>query len=176
MRRLIAVFLMILTLISLPACAAQKRDTGIKEVIAEPSMELTQIESTSSAEKRNNEKSAENTLMLSVDGKTVQVIWEDNEAVQELKNLAQEVPILVTATRYGGFEQVGSLPQNFTRNDVQITTEPGDIVLYSGNQLVVFFGSNSWSFTKLGHLNGLSEEELEELLNQDSVEITIQYE
>ena len=70
-------------------------------------------------------------------------------------------------------EQVGSLPQNFSRNDVQITTEPGDIVLYSGNQLVIFFGSNSWSYTKLGHIEGLSEQELSELLDTDSAVIEI---
>lgn len=65
------------------------------------------------------------------------------------------------------------LPQNFSRSDVQITTEPGDIVLYSGNQLVVFFGSNSWSYTKLGHIEGLSEQELLELLDADSSVIEI---
>ena len=65
---------------------------------------------------------------------------------------AQNGAIEVFASRYGGFEQVGSLPQSFSRSDAQMTTQPGDIVLYSGNQLVIFFGSNSWSYTRLGHI------------------------
>ena len=82
---------------------------------------------------------------------------------------AQNGVIEVSASRYGGFEQVGSLPQSFSRNDVQTTTQPGDIVLYSGNQLVIFFGSNSWSYTRLGHIDGLSTDELTALLDQDTV-------
>ena len=78
--------------------------------------------------------------------------------ITELYALAQNA-ITVNTSAYGGFEQVGSLPQRFSRNDVQMTTQPGDIVLYSGNQLVIFFGSNSWSYTRLGHIEGLSTDE-----------------
>ena len=86
---------------------------------------------------------------------------------------AQNGAIEVSASRYGSFEQVGSLPQNFSRNDVQTTTQPGDIVLYSGNQLVIFFGSNSWSYTRLGHIEGLSTDELTALLDKDVAVIEI---
>ncbi len=113
------------------------------------------------------------TLMLSIDGTPVTVQWEDNETVSELLTAAQNGAIEVSASRYGGFEQVGSLPQSFSRNDVQTTTQPGDIVLYSGNQLVIFFGSNSWSYTRLGHVNGMSSEELSDLLNKDVVIIEL---
>jgi len=113
------------------------------------------------------------TLMLSIDGTPVTVLWEDNETVSELLTAVQNGTIVVSALRYGGFEQVGSLPQDFSRNDVQTTTQPGDIVLYSGNQLVIFFGSNSWSYTRLGHVNGMSSEELSDLLNKDVVMIEL---
>ena len=86
---------------------------------------------------------------------------------------AQNGAIEVSASRYGGFEQVGSLPQSFSRSDAQMTTQPGDIVLYSGNQLVIFFGSNSWSYTRLGHIEGLSTDELTTLLDKDIVFIEI---
>ena len=86
---------------------------------------------------------------------------------------AQNGAIEVFASRYGGFEQVGSLSQSFSRNDVQTTTQPGDIVLYSGNQLVIFFGSNSWSYTRLGHIEGLSTDELTALLDKDIAVIEI---
>ena len=65
------------------------------------------------------------------------------------------------------------MPQSFSRSDVQMTTQPGDIVLYSGNQLVIFFGSNSWSYTRLGHIEGLSTNELTTLLDKDIAVIEI---
>ena len=86
---------------------------------------------------------------------------------------ARNGAIEVFASRYGGFERVGSLSQSFSRNDVQTTTQPGDIVLYSGNQLVIFFGSNSWSYTRLSHIEGLSTDELTSLLDKDVAVIEI---
>ncbi len=109
----------------------------------------------------------ESELQLTVNGVSCEVIWENNETVAEIFSYAQGNLITVNTTAYGGFEQVGSLPQSFSRNDTQMTTQPGDIVLYSGNQLVVFFGSNSWSYTKLGHIN-LSADKLNELLSADT--------
>lgn len=108
------------------------------------------------------------TLVLSINGTVLDVQWEENETVAELLTYVQNENITVNTTIYGGFEQVGSLPRRFSRNDAQMTTGPGDIVLYSGNQLVLFFGSNSWSYTKLGHINGMSAEKLSELLGADS--------
>ena len=120
-----------------------------------------------------DQQEQEGEMVLSINGIPLDVQWEDHETVAELLAYVQNEAITVHTTVYGGFEQVGNLPQNFSRNDVQITTEPGDIVLYSGNQLVVFFGSNSWSYTKLGHIEGLSEQELSELLDTDSAAIEI---
>ena len=113
------------------------------------------------------------TLMLSIDDTPVTVLWEDNETVSELLTAAQNSAIKVSTSCYGGYEQVGSLPQSFSRSDAQMTTQPGDIVLYSGNQLVIFFGSNSWSYTRLGHIEGLSTDELVALLDKDTSVIEI---
>ena len=74
---------------------------------------------------------------------------------------------------YGGFEQVGSLGTSLPRNDVQTTTQAGDLVLYSGNQIVVFYGSNSWAYTRLGRIEGLSSSEIAELLGNGAVELTL---
>ena len=74
---------------------------------------------------------------------------------------------------YGGFEQVGPIGQSLPRNDVQTVTNSGDIVLYSGNQIVVFYGSNSWAYTRLGHISGKSAQEMAELLGREDVTITI---
>ena len=113
-------------------------------------------------------------MIMTIGDTKVDVSWEDNDSVRELKELAEE-NLLIQMSMYGGFEQVGSIGQSVTRNDKQTTTEPGDIVLYSGNQLVVFYGSNSWSYTRLGKIN-LSDEELENLLGNGDVTITLSME
>ena len=110
--------------------------------------------------------------VMTVNGIPLEVVWEENETVAELLACAENRPVTVNTTIYGGFEQVGALPQSFSRNDAQMTTEPGDIVLYSGNQLVLFFGSNSWSYTKLGQIH-LTADELTELLSGDTSVIEI---
>lgn len=112
-------------------------------------------------------------LRLTVNGKVLDVEWENNETVAQILAYTEQGEIRVDATRYGGFEQVGSLPQSFVRNDVLTTTQPGDIMLYSGNQIVLFYESNTFRYTKLGHINGLSDEELTDLLQQDSVQIIL---
>ncbi|SFC02811.1 cyclophilin-like fold protein [Butyrivibrio sp. YAB3001] len=73
-------------------------------------------------------------LTLSIDGKEMPVTWEDNASVNELKEI---LPLKVNMSMYGGFEQVGSIGQSISRDDKQITTEFGDIVLYSGNQIEI---------------------------------------
>ena len=117
---------------------------------------------------------ASNNMVMDIGDERVSVSWEDNESVKELKELASS-GLSVSMSMYGGFEQVGSLGQSITRNDKQITTEAGDIVLYSGNQLVVFYGSNSWSYTRLGKIN-LSQDELKDLLSNGDVRITLSLE
>ena len=109
------------------------------------------------------------TVMRMLIGETeVPVTWEDNASVEELKGM---LPVTVQMSMYGGFEQVGPLGKSIARNDVQTTTEAGDIVLYSGNQIVVFYGSNSWAYTRLGHVD-LSRQEMTDLLGYGDVTIT----
>ncbi|MCR5322294.1 MAG: Ig-like domain-containing protein [Lachnospiraceae bacterium] len=111
-----------------------------------------------------------NMVMMIGDTK-VDVTWENNASVDELKKLASE-GLTIPMSMYGGFEQVGSIGKSITRNDKQTTTSAGDIVLYSGNQLVVFYGSNSWSYTRLGKID-LSVEELTKLLSNGDVTVTL---
>ena len=109
-------------------------------------------------------------MKMTINGTEVSVAWEDNDSVKEIMGAA---PLTIEMSMYGGWEQVGSLGRSFTRNDVQQTAESGDIMLYSGNQLVVFYGSNSWAYTKLGKIQGLSEDEITDLLSNGDVTITI---
>lgn len=115
---------------------------------------------------------AEEMMRLYVNDEELSVVWKDNESVDALKELVSEEPLTIEMSMYGGFEQVGSIGHELPRNDIQTTTSAGDIVLYSGDQIVVFYGSNSWSYTRLGHVEDKTEEELARMLGQDHVSLT----
>ena len=117
---------------------------------------------------------AEAVMQMTIGKTPVEVKWEDNESVDALKQLCLGGPLTIQMSMYGGFEQVGSIGQSLPRNDSQTTTQAGDIVLYSGDQIVVFYGSNSWAYTRLGHITDKTDEELEELLGNGDVTITIE--
>ena len=121
-----------------------------------------------------NTMNAKKTLKLFVAGNETPVTWQDNASVDALKELAAS-GLTVQMSMYGGFEQVGSLGANLPRDDKQTTTDYGDVVLYAGNQIVIFYGSNSWSYTRLGHID-LSKEEMTDLLSKANVTVNLKYE
>jgi rhodanese-related sulfurtransferase len=117
---------------------------------------------------------AESSPLLYIDGTEVPVIWEDNASVEALRELIDMNggSLVIQMRMYGGFEQVGPLGKSIESSDVQTTTYPGDIVLYSGDQIVVFYGSNSWAYTMLGRID-LPEDEIVSLLGSESAEIIL---
>ena len=82
---------------------------------------------------------------------------ENNAAVEELLNMMKEGPVTVQMDDYSGFEKVGPLGKSLTASNSQTTTAAGDIVLYNGNNIVMFYGSNSWSYTRIGKIEDLSD-------------------
>ena len=114
-------------------------------------------------------------MRMKINGTPVTVAWEDNESAAALKELAAG-GLEIRMSMYGGFEQVGSIGQRLPANDVQTTTSSGDIVLYSGSQLVVFYGSNSWAYTRLGHITDRTPEEMRALLGSGDVTVTLSVE
>ena len=105
-------------------------------------------------------------MKLYIDNQNLEVIWEDNDSIKELKKL---LPLTINMHEYGDFEQTGNIGSNITRNDKQMDVIPGDIVLYNGNAISVFYAPSSWSYTKLGHIQNKTNEELNTLLNKDNV-------
>ena len=112
-------------------------------------------------------------MKLKIGDVEVPVTWEENESVDALAALAAEGPLTIQLSMYGGFEQVGPIGQSIISDDQQTTTQAGDVVLYSGDQIVVFYGSNSWAYTRLGHVD-LSQNEMEDLLGNGDVMLTLQ--
>ncbi len=117
----------------------------------------------------------EKTLHFLIDDTEVSVEWEDNQSVNALIDLAKTEPLKIKMSMYGDFEQVGPLGTSLPRSDRQTTTVAGDIVLYSGNQIVVFYGSNSWAYTRLGRITDKTAAQMADLLGKGSVTITISY-
>ena len=114
-------------------------------------------------------------LQMLIDGTAVAVAWEDNAAVDTLRELCNGQTLTIDMSMYGGFEQVGSIGTQLPRDDVQTTTEAGDIMLHAGDQMVVFYGSNSWAYTRLGRITDKSQVQLSELLSGGNVTITLTY-
>jgi diketogulonate reductase-like aldo/keto reductase len=111
-------------------------------------------------------------LKLMIGENEVPVVWEENESTAALFEKAEDHPVTVDMAMYGGFEQVGPLGFDLPANDEQTTTSPGDIVLYSGNQIVVFYGSNSWAYTRLGRVD-LDPQAMMDLLGGGDVTLDI---
>ena len=164
-----------------PKAASQKADE--QSLPEKTPQESTDTQAESKTEETQSESSKETeedpvmkTLTMKIDGKTVTVEWEENGSVAALAELVKDMPLTIEMSMYGGFEQVGSLGKSLPRNDVQTTTQAGDIVLYSGTQIVVFYGSNSWSYTRLGHISDRSLSQMNDLLGNGNVTIEISME
>ena len=96
------------------------------------------------------------TFYLTVEGTTFPATFADNQGAEALADLLTDAPLTHSLEDYGGFEKVGSLGQSLPTSNTHITTQSGDIMLYQGNQIVLFYGSNSWSYTRLGQVTDLT--------------------
>ena len=102
------------------------------------------------------EQITEMKMNVSIGGKTFTATLENSDTVREFVEMMREAPVSVEMRDYSGFEKVGGLGRSLTANDSQTTTVAGDVVLYCGDQIVMFYGSNSWSYTRLGHIDDLT--------------------
>ncbi len=115
-------------------------------------------------------------LVIEAGGRTFYAALEDNSSAQALTERLSAEPITVDMQDYGGFEKVGPLPWELPRNDAQITTKPGDVILYQGSQITVYYGENTWSFTKLASIGGVTGAELQEAFGSGGVSVTFRIE
>ena len=112
-------------------------------------------------------------INITIDGKTMPVQLVDNAATQRLMAILQESPVTYEADDYGGFEKVGALGHSLPTSNSQLTTSAGDVILYNGNQIVLFYGSNSWSYTRLGHIDYPSFNELKAFLKAGEGRVSV---
>ena len=112
-------------------------------------------------------------MNIEIGGNVLAATLVENSSVDALKEALSEGPITVDMRDYGSMEKVGSLGMDLPRNDQQITTQAGDIILYQGSALVIYYAPNSWSFTRLGKIENVTTEELREILGDGDVTITL---
>ena len=112
--------------------------------------------STISPESKEDTTVDTHTFYLTVEGVTFPATFADNQGAEALADLLTDGPLTLSLEDYGSFEQVGSLGQSLPTSNTHITTQSGDIVLYQGNQIVLFYGSNAWSYTPLGQVTDLT--------------------
>ena len=112
-------------------------------------------------------------MYITIDGRTEAVTLVNNSATQALVAKLREAPITVTLNSSGGFEIWGSLGFSLPTSNEQINAQPGDVILYNGSNICMFYGTNSWSYTRLGKIDGLSESELRTFLKAGESNISV---
>lgn len=120
-----------------------------------------------------SEKTTETKMNIEVNGHILTATLADNSSAKALAELLTAEPITLELNDYANFEKVGALPQTLPRNDEPIDTDFGDIILYQGNQFVLYYDTNSWTFTRLGHIDNITKEELQKILGEGSVTFTL---
>ena len=120
-----------------------------------------------------DDPSAAERFSIQVGGTTLPAVFADTDAARELAALLQNGPMTVELHSYGGFEKVGPLPGGLTAADEQITTEPGDIMLYAGDQITICYGSNTWEYTPLGKIEGATTESLQRAFGDGDIEVVL---
>lgn len=115
------------------------------------------------------------TMNITINGKTVSCQLVENSSTRALLAQLEKGDITYEADDYGNFEKVGNIGFSLPQNNESITTTAGDVILYQGNNICLYYGSNSWSFTRLGKIEGMGRDELKTFLNAGggSVKVTL---
>lgn len=162
----------------LPAVPSSSPPTAIPTTLSNTATNLSPTMTEPPAEEaetdQDNSNVMETNIMYIQIGDTVlTATLAENTSVDTLKAALLEGPITISMSDYGSMEKVGPLGMDLPRNDEQITTQAGDIILYQGNMLVIYYAPNSWNFTRLGKINDVTADELREILGDGNVTVTL---
>lgn len=116
---------------------------------------------------------SESKISITIDGRTLAATLADNDAAKALAEKLAEGPVTISMSNYGGFEKVGALPWSLPTSDTRLTTKPGDIMLYTGDNIVIFYGENTWAYTPLGVLDTTDPEEISDFVGNGNKQVTL---
>lgn len=137
---------------------------------APPPSQSVISEQESSQSQDNSSSQEEPMLKITVGDQELLATFADNRSAEEFRDLLAQGPVTISMDDYGGFEKVGSLGTTLPRNDTRITTQPGDVILYQGNQITIYYGTNTWNFTRLAKINDSTD--LQAKLGTGTVQVT----
>lgn len=121
----------------------------------------------------NNPKPINNKMYIKVNGHTLTATLADNSSTAALIELLKKGDLTYEANDYGNFEKVGNIGTSLPQNNTNITTTPGDIILYQGNNVCIYYDTNTWNFTRLGKIDNISQTELKGILGTGKCSITL---
>lgn len=171
----IIIFIAITFLIGLFVIVLIKNKEGNKNLYSENSTEY--FNNNINEEIKNNEEIEETMqIYIKVNNRILTALLEDNSSAIALVEKLKQDDITINMSDYGNFEKVGELGFSLPRNDMQITTKAGDLILYQGNSITIYYDTNSWNFTKLGRIIDLTQAELKEILGKGDVTVTFSLE
>ncbi len=183
MKRFFGIFFLPIMIVFMSACSAYPNEEISEEtsvsVISEPSTASessnsvisSTAEELSAAEPMSEPTNEETKMQLNIQigDHLLTADLADNSSVRALLELLADGPITIEMSDYANMEKVGELPQSLPRNDEQISTDAGDLILYQGNSFVIYYDTNSWNFTRLGKINNTTKQELRDILGSGSV-------
>lgn len=137
---------------------------------APPPSQSVISEQESSQSQDNSSSQEEPMLKITVGDQELLATFAENSSAEAFRDLLAQGPVTISMDDYGGFEKVGSLGTTLTRNDTRITTQPGDVILYQGNQITIYYGTNTWNFTRLAKINDSTD--LQAKLGTGTVQVT----
>ncbi|MBR6331781.1 MAG: hypothetical protein IKR78_01430 [Dehalococcoidales bacterium] len=119
-----------------------------------------------------NEQKDESIVYAKIGQEKLTIKLAENSSAEAFYDLLSKGDLTVDMHHYGNFEIVGDIGTTLPRNDTSITTEPGDVILYQGTSITIYYGTNSWSFTRLGKVHGLDQQQLKEKIGNSDVRVT----
>lgn len=169
-----AVAVSVLAVLSLPACARANEENRTPDAEVRNDISVQEDTAASAEQKEEgSEELMENSIKLIVNDTTLTATLEDNSSAEALAAKLKEGDLTLDLSDYGNMEKVGGFGFSLPRNDQQIHTQAGDLILYQGNSFVIYYDTNSWNFTRLGRIDDITAEELKEVLGSGDVTVTL---
>lgn len=114
-----------------------------------------------------------NRFYIHVNGEVLVCECADNSSSKALLEKLKVSDVEIDMSDYGSFEKVGDLGFTLPQNNEAITTAPGDVILYQGNRLTIYYAQNSWNLTRIGKISNQNPQELKTLLGRNGVKVRL---
>lgn len=184
MKKLSIFLLTTMLLLLLPACSSgMPAEQETEDVVHISTVEYTQDSMATDSEtisdratedpvSSKEESMKQEQFYITAGGTTFTVDFAENSSADALRELMENSDLTIDMSDYGNFEKVGSIGQSLPCKDTQISTTTGDVMLYQGNQIVIFYGDNSWSYSRLGKIQDVTKEDLLGALGSGNITVT----